>query len=309
VSFKSLIWVSTLTVCTRTLQPQKLIEFVIYACSIKVSNDAKLDSAGITQEDREYLAEALARSYLRQFVTNRFFSTDPHPGNLGVEVFNDEDRPPRLVFYDFGQACTLSKDQSLGILEVIESIIDLDAKKSVSAFNRMGVLKDNADLDKVLAKVQSNYDSGRLKVKKRKVRNSAKYQKGSKQSTVNEYQPPTKQVPEAPLSKIEIENNSAKKSSRKEDSEVMEYFTLQSEYAFVARALSQMDGVGKGLDREFDFISAAAPYIVEVKGAKRYLLDEMKKKLEIVYDIEKGILARELALFKSLGFDPNAYRK
>ncbi|KAL7466125.1 hypothetical protein ACHAXS_006425 [Conticribra weissflogii] len=277
--------------------------------SIKVSNNDKLDAAGITQEDREYLAEALARSYLRQFVTNRFFSTDPHPGNLGVEVFDVEDRPPRLVFYDFGQACTLSKDQSLGILEVIESIVDLDAKKSVSAFNRMGVLKDNADLDKVLAKVQSNYDSGRLKVKRRKVRNSERYQKGSKQSTVRKYQPATKPVSYSPSSTKDNETNTANKSSKKEDSEVMEYFTLQSEYAFVARALSQMDGVGKGLDGEFDFISAAAPYLVEVKGARRYLLDELKKKLEIVYDTEKAVLARELALFKTLGFDPSAYMK
>ena len=50
------------------------------------------------------------------------------------------------------------------------------------------------------------------------------------------------------------------------DAEVMGFFTQQSEYAFVARALSQMDGVGKGRDPEFDFISAAAPYLVEVKG-------------------------------------------
>jgi predicted unusual protein kinase regulating ubiquinone biosynthesis (AarF/ABC1/UbiB family) len=93
------------------------------------------------------------------------------------------------------------------------------------------------------------------------------------------------------------------------DSEVMEYFTLQSEYAFVARALSQMDGVGKGLDPDFDFISAAAPYLVEIKGTRKYLVDEAKKKLKFVYDPEEGMLAKEMSLFKSLGFEPKKYRR
>ena len=68
--------------------------------------------------------------------------------------------------------------------------------------------------------------------------------------------------------------------------------------------LVQMDGVGKGLDPEFDFISAAAPYLVDVKGAGRYLIDEAKKRLKFVYAPETGILAREMALQKSLGFRP-----
>ena len=282
-------------------------------CSIKVSNNAKLDMAGVTIEDREYLAEALAHSYLRQFCSHKFFSTDPHPGNLGVEVF-DDGSPPRLVFYDFGQACSLSNDQSGGILEVIESIIDLDAKKSVSAFSRMGVLKDDADLDKVLAKVQSNYDTGKLKVKKRKKRQSARYRRDVQQSskevsTTVDLELATSTLDNTTSAPLEKPSNATTISPEKEDPEVMEYFTLQSEYAFVARALSQMDGVGKGLDKEFDFISAAAPYLVEVKGAGRYLIDEAKKKLKFVYDPYDGILAKEVALFKSFGFEPNQYSK
>lgn len=57
----------------------------------------------------------------------------------------------------------------------------------------------------------------------------------------------------------------------------MQYFTLPTEYAFVGRALSQMDGVGKSLDPEFDFISSAAPWIYEIKGAGKYLLEEFLK--------------------------------
>jgi aarF domain-containing kinase len=272
--------------------------------SIKVSSNDKLDKAGVTVEDREYLAEALAHSYLRQFCVNRFFSTDPHPGNLGIEVFEDGS-PPRLVFYDFGQACSLADDQAGGILEVIESIIDSDAKKSVIAFKRMGVLKDGADLAKVEAKCQSNYDTGKLKVKKRKRRKSARYSKASPSVVADSDSEKVEVKTETSLDKQG--SNSTKTTTEVKDSEVMEFFTLQSEYAFVARALSQMDGVGKGLDPEFDFISAAAPYLVEIKGTKRYLVDEAKKKLRFVYDAENGILAKEMNLFKSLGFEPKKY--
>lgn len=265
-----------------------------YVPSIKVTNNAKLNEAGVTVEDREYLAEALARSYLRQFCSNGFFSTDPHPGNLGIEVFEDG-RTPRMVFYDFGQACSLSDDQAGGILEVVESIIDSDAKKSVAAFSRMGVLKDNADLEKVQAKCQQNYDTGMLKVKKRKKRGSSKYSSNEDTDTTEL---------EARIEQAGKPSNTTESTLEVKDTEVMGYFTLQSEYAFVARALSQMDGVGKTLDPEFDFISASAPYLVEVKGTGRYLIDEAKKRLKFVYDPDNGVLAKEMALFKSLGFDP-----
>jgi predicted unusual protein kinase regulating ubiquinone biosynthesis (AarF/ABC1/UbiB family) len=215
---------------------------------------------------------------------------------LGIEVFADE-RAPRMVFYDFGQACSLSDDQAGGILEVIESIIDSDAKRSVSAFTRMGVLKDNADLEKVQAKCQQNYDTGMLKVKKRKRRKNSKYTRSSAVTA------DTSAELNARLDEAGKQSNSTGSDTEVNDAEIMGFFTLQSEYAFVARALSQMDGVGKGLDSEFDFISAAAPYLVEVKGAGRYLVDEAKTRLNFVYDPEDGILAKEMKLLKSLGFD------
>lgn len=267
-----------------------------YVPSIKANNNEALDKAGVTLEDREYLAECLAHSYLRQFCAHKFFSTDPHAGNLGIEVFEDG-RIPRVVFYDFGQACSLADDQAGGILDVIESIVDSDAKRSVSAFSRMGVLKDGANFDKVQAKCQQNYDEGKLTVKKRKNRKSSRYRKRG--------EPLAKESEKAELDARIDSAGQAKNTTDSEgvkDSEVMEYFTLKSEYAFVARALSQMDGVGKSLDPDFDFISAAAPYLVEVKGTGKYLTDEIKKKFAFVYG-EDGILAKELELFKSLGLN------
>jgi predicted unusual protein kinase regulating ubiquinone biosynthesis (AarF/ABC1/UbiB family) len=121
-----------------------IMEFVP---SIKITNRAKLDAANVTMEGREYLADSLARVYLRSFCANRFFSTDPHPGNLGVEILANG--MPRLVMYDFGQACALKSDQAEGILDVIEAIIDYDADRCVDAFAKMGVLKDDANLTSI----------------------------------------------------------------------------------------------------------------------------------------------------------------
>lgn len=88
-------------------------------------------------------------------------STDPHPGNLGVEILDPDATAPsdrvRLVFYDFGQAATLTQRQADGILTIIDAIVDMDVDRSIEAFEQMGVLKEDADLVKVRAKVAENY--------------------------------------------------------------------------------------------------------------------------------------------------------
>lgn len=162
----------------------------------------------------------------------------------------------RLCFYDFGQAAELQQNQADGILEILEAIIDSDVDRSVQAFQQMGVLVDGADLDVVRAKVAENYRTGKIKAsRKRQEKSYGIIGEKAITSKVNE-----------PAS----------------DPHVMQYFTLPAEYAFVGRALAQMDGVGKSLDPSFDFISAAAPWFYEIKGADKYLKDEALKKLDIL---------------------------
>ena len=55
-----------------------------YVPSIKANNIEELEKAGVTLEDREYLAECLAHAYLRQFCAHKFFSTDPHAGEQAI---------------------------------------------------------------------------------------------------------------------------------------------------------------------------------------------------------------------------------
>uniref|UniRef100_A0A7S3V4W0 ABC1 atypical kinase-like domain-containing protein n=1 Tax=Chaetoceros debilis TaxID=122233 RepID=A0A7S3V4W0_9STRA len=261
-----------------------------YVPSIKISDDVKLNNAGVTTEEKEMIAESLGRSYLRQLVCGKFFSTDPHAGNLGVIVKKDangDKNGVQLVFYDFGQACALKDEQAAGILNVIEGIIDYDVDKCVSAFTQMGVMADDADLDKVRRKVKDNFETGKIMVKQRKLKKS-----GSTSSDTNNDESinsvdtlhPSELQKLSPTSEGSIEINGVNPESKSDieteeinDAEIMSYFTLPAEYAFVARALSQMDGVGKNLDTDFDFISAAAPWIVEIKGGEKYLTDEFQK--------------------------------
>lgn len=252
----------------RDLSSEKVL-VMEYVPSIKITNKLGLAAANVTADEQEYLADMLARSYLRQFCCNLFFSTDPHPGNLGVEIVQESATLPRdrvrLVFYDFGQAASLNRDQADGILSIVEAIVDSDVDRSMEAFQQMGVLKDTADLGKVRAKVADNYKTGKVKANRKRLR-----KRGYKFKDANTGSNPTNSTPTS-----ESDNSTATTSAT--DAEIMQYFTLPAEYAFVGRALSQMDGVGKSLDSEFDFISSAAPWIVEIKGAGKYLQDEATK--------------------------------
>jgi predicted unusual protein kinase regulating ubiquinone biosynthesis (AarF/ABC1/UbiB family) len=241
--------------------------------SIKITKLDKLKEAGVKMRDREYLADSLARAYLRQFCCNLFFSTDPHAGNLGVEILDSSAKLPedrvRLVLYDFGQAAELNRQQADGILDVIEAIVDSDVEKSIISFEKMGVLKDDADLGKVRAKVSDNFKTGKIKANRKRLS-----QRGYKF---------------APPQETNV-TDTGEAAATPQDSEIMQYFSLPAEYAFVARALAQMDGVGKVLDPEFDFVSAAAPWIVEIKGATKYLLDEAKKYLSTFQENLRSLL-------------------
>jgi len=279
-------WIRTPYIYTDISNEQLLVQE--YVPSFKVTDKEKLDAANISQEDRIKLADDLARAYLRQFCSNFFFSTDPHPGNIGVELVptasdqnaENETRSmkPRLVMYDFGQASSLTQTQADGILEIIEAIIDTNVDRSITAFQKMGVLVDGADLDKVREKVGENYRTGKIKANKKKLRKKGyKFRGEDSDSTAT------------------VTSDSAGDSSKTtvNDAEVMSYFTLPAEYAFVARAISQMDGVGKSLDPDFDFISSAAPYIVEIKGTDLYLKDE-------VFKLIRSLLQRIAMLLEQL---------
>ncbi len=237
-------WVTSPKVYTHLSTETLLV--MDYLPGIKISDVAALDARPDVY-DRRHLATNLARAYLLQFCTFGFFNTDPHPGNLAVDAGVPGGR---LIIYDFGQACELGPRQRKAILAVIESIVNLDAEACVEAFRQMGVLKPNGDMAQVQRVVQGNFDSGRI-------RSRASRQVDQESDVVTNSEAPS-------------EAEAAKASK-----EIMGLFQLPAEYAFVARALTQLTGVGKLLDPNFEFIAAVAPAIVEVKGTQAFVKDAL----------------------------------
>jgi len=204
-----------------------------YCPGVKIDNLEQLDK--MEGVDREMLGANLAEAYLLQFCKHGFFNTDPHPGNLAVD---NQYKGGRIIFYDFGQACELSDSQCDGILQVIQSIVDLDAKACVAAMAKLGALKPGADIQKIEALIENNFKTGKVKSKrsKRKIE--------------------------------EVAEEDGKKKDVPKESETMKFLQLPAQLAFVARALTQLNGVGVMLDEDWEFIDKVAAKVPEVQMEK-----------------------------------------
>ncbi|CAK9103454.1 unnamed protein product [Durusdinium trenchii] len=224
-NFKNVKW---------TTSPRVIDEFttskvlaLTFVAGTKISDLEKLKEQGF---DRTQLAKNLAQAYLLAFCKFGFFNTDPHPGNLAV----DDGYPGgRLIFYDFGQACELQDKQAGGILQVIQSIVDFEAADCVKAMDNLGCLKKGADFKKVEGVVQNNFETGKVKSKRSK-------------------------------RKRELTEEEKNKKAPKQ-TEVMKYFQLPPALAFVARAITQMEGVGVMLDEDYEFIDFVADKVPELQ--------------------------------------------
>ena len=183
-----------------------------------------------------------------------------NPGNLAADKGTEASPAPegRLILYDFGQACELSAAQQEGILSTIESIVDLDASACVAAFEKLGCLREGADATALEAMVRKNFASGRIRSKASRASGGAAAEEGGAEKVS--------------VGAVDVSEAAAASKERLGD------FVMPAELAFVARALAQMEGVGKGLDPDFEFIASAAVAIPELRGAQAYLEGWVKKR-------------------------------
>jgi len=224
-NFEKVKWVTSPEVVDEFTTSKVLA--LTFIAGTKISDLKKLESQGF---DRTLLAKNLAQAYLLQFCKFGFFNTDPHPGNLAVD---DQYPGGRLIFYDFGQACELTDSQADGILQVIQSIVDFEAKDCVKAMDSLGCLKEGTDFKAVEGVVQKNFETGKVKSKRSK-------------------------------RKRELTEEEQQKKAPKQ-SEVMKYFQLPPALAFVSRAITQMQGVGVMLDEDYEFIDFVADKVPELQ--------------------------------------------
>ncbi|MGB9640713.1 MAG: ABC1 kinase family protein [Anaerolineales bacterium] len=112
--------------------------------AIKITDYDAISAAGI---ERSAVAQELLATYLKQIFEDGFFHADPHPGNLFVTPLpNGTELRWQLTFVDFGMVGTVPDNLRNGLRELLIAVGTQDAKRTVNAFQMMGVLLPGADL-------------------------------------------------------------------------------------------------------------------------------------------------------------------
>jgi predicted unusual protein kinase regulating ubiquinone biosynthesis (AarF/ABC1/UbiB family) len=118
----------------------------VYA--IKITDYGEIAAAGV---DRAEVADRLFRIYLQQIFEDGFFHADPHPGNLFVHPFPAEEGDSivrwELTFVDFGMVGRVPPHLRAGLRELAIAVGTRDPRRMITAFQMMGVLLPEADLE------------------------------------------------------------------------------------------------------------------------------------------------------------------
>jgi predicted unusual protein kinase regulating ubiquinone biosynthesis (AarF/ABC1/UbiB family) len=177
--------------------------------------------------DRRALARLGAEAYLRQLLKDGFFHADPHPGNIAVKPDGT------LIFYDFGMMGRLRPGIKEKLAGMLAAVVAKDAEQVVALLVELGVLVPTADLAPVRRSVQYLLDHFLDK-------------------------PFSSKLDEISVAAIS------------EDLYELAYeqpFRFPATFTFVLRALTTLEGLGKGLDPEFNFIEVAKPFAEELMNS------------------------------------------
>jgi len=205
-----------------------------YVPSFKLTDLPRVEAAGL---DPKLLAKRTADAFLTQVLSTGYFHCDPHPGNLCV----GEDG--KLVYYDCGMMNELQPNVFSGFKEACGAVfgggpfiselqLATNAKRLVDALELMGVLAKSAD---------------RLAVEKLAryfIRTFKQIQQGKAASNI-------KTTLGADLQALTEQ----------------QVFRFPSTFTFIFRAFASVDGIGKGLDPEYDLAKFAQPFIESLQDS------------------------------------------
>lgn len=207
-----------------------------YVPGIKINDLAKIDEAKI---DRVLLSQRSAEAYLTQLCRHGFFHCDPHPGNVAC----DAELGGRLIFYDFGMMDELKPGVRSGLVNLIFSVFDNEPRECCNALEEMGVLRkgvDRVSIERVARIFLNDFKRGVKKGEKwvnqlskdeqKKIRNQRRAQLGSDLFSVGNDLP----------------------------------FRFPPTFTFVFRAFTSLDGIGKGLNTDYDLTRLAQPFLKEL---------------------------------------------
>jgi len=205
--------------------------------SFKLTDISRVEAEGL---DRQKLAKQTADAFLAQILRSSYFHCDPHPGNLCVN------KEGQLVYYDCGMMNELTPDIAAGFKEACFAIfgggpfisdIQLAAqgKRLVDALELMGVLAKSAD--RLSVEKLARYFIQTFKgVQRGEEAGNIKTTLGADLQALTEQQ----------------------------------VFRFPSTFTFIFRAFASYDGIGKGLDKDFDLTKFAQPFINELTETDQY---------------------------------------
>lgn len=234
-NFDSVPWVKVPGIYWQLTTQQVLT--MEYVPGIKINDYDAIERAGL---DRKLLAERSAESYLTQLLRHGYFHTDPHCGNLAVDTVAGG----RLIYYDFGMMSAFAPNIKRGLVDVVFSIYEGNAKEICNAMELMGVLKSSADrvtVEKVgryfLGLFRSNLDT----------QNRKKSKDEKKAEMIRR-----------------LESIGEDLIAVSED----ECFNFPPVFTFVFRSFTTLEGIGKGLNPKYDLTMIAGPYLKELIDLK-----------------------------------------
>lgn len=238
MQFEGVDWIKVPEIYTEYTTSRVIV--MEYVPSVKISEVEKIERMGL---DRVKLAERSAISYLEQLSNFGFFHCDPHPGNIGVDAGVPGGR---LVYYDFGMMDAIGGDLKRGLVDLILGIYEFDpngkdtTKEVLAAAETMGILDPNADkvpIERICRYFLcdfANTKSGRRGWTKDKTKEEQLAERAARRAQLGE-------------------------SLLSVGSEVP--FKFPPTFTFVFRAFTSLDGIGKGLDTNYDLTKLTVPYL------------------------------------------------
>lgn len=208
-----------------------------YVPGIKINDYESLENAGL---DRNVIAQRSAESYLTQLLRHGYFHTDPHCGNLAVDTVAGG----RLIYYDFGMMSTFEPHIKKGLVDVIFGIYEGNAKDICDAMVDMGVLSGSAD--RITVEKVGRYFLGLFRV-----------------NLDNKNRRKTKDEKRAEMVK-RLDSIGEDLLAVSED----ECFNFPPVFTFVFRAFTTLEGIGKGLNPNYDLTIIAGPYLKDLIDLK-----------------------------------------
>ena len=193
--------------------------------------------------DRHVLAENGATAFFKQVFDEGFFHADPHPGNMFVMENG------KIGLFDFGIVGRLTEENREVIADTFLALVDKDFDKLVRQYIYMGFVSDDVDLET--------------------------FRRGFKADLVDLIEP----LYSKKLGQIKLSDYLERITS------IATKHGLQFPRGLILmnKALLIMEGLGRELDPDFNFMEAARPYahkLVMGKYAPGKIGNKLKKAAE-----------------------------